>query len=143
MKLYLDTSALVSLYYPEACSERVVALVARSPVPFSQLHELEAKNALMLKVLRNEASPGAVQQTIAAIEEDLKAGSLVRARIDWPETFRAAIELASTHSRHVESRSLDVLHVAVAQAIGTERFVSLDDRQKALAKEAGLDLADV
>ena len=143
MKLYLDTSALVALYYPEACSERVVALVASSPVPFSPLHELEAKNALMLKVFRNEATLGAVRQTMAAIEEDLKAGSLVRSAIDWPETFRAAIELASTHSRHVESRSLDVLHVAVAQAIGTERFVSLDDRQKALAKEAGLDLADV
>ena len=52
MMVYLDTSALVSLYYPETASERAAAFVAGKPVPFSHLHELEARNALMLKVFR-------------------------------------------------------------------------------------------
>ncbi len=142
MKLYLDTSALVSLYYPESRSERIAALVDGSPLPFSSLHELETKNALMLKAFREEASPEAVRETLAAIETDLKGGSLVRPTVDWAETFRAAVNLATKHSRHVGTRSLDVLHVALAQAIGTERFVSTDDRQKALAKKAGLNVAD-
>jgi predicted nucleic acid-binding protein len=143
VKLYLDTSALVSLYYPEACSARVAALVAGFPLPFSALHELEAKNALMLKVFRKEAAPEAARETIEAIAVDVKSGSLIRPTVDWMEAFRAAVDLATKHSGHVGTRSLDVLHVALAQAIGSKRFASLDDRQKALAKKAGLDVVDV
>jgi predicted nucleic acid-binding protein len=143
LSLYLDTSALVSLYYPESCSERVAALVAGLPLPFSALHELEINNALELKLFRKECSAEAVRGTLAAIEEDLRSGTLVRPAIDWPDTFRAAVDIAQGHSRHVGSRSLDVLHVAVAQTIEAERFASTDERQNALAKQVGLELAVV
>ena len=54
MTLWLDTSALVSLYVPKARSARVARLVRRAgePIPFSQLHELELANALRLRVFR-------------------------------------------------------------------------------------------
>ena len=141
--VYLDTSALVSLYYPETASERAAAFVAGKPVPFSHLHELEARNALMLKVFRKEATVGESDRTVAAMQEDLKSGSLVRPEVDWITVFRAATALATEHSRRIGARSLDVLHVAAAQALKAERFASFDDRQKDLAKKAGLNVARI
>ena len=44
--IYLDTSCLVKLYYPEPESARVAALVRRKPICCNSLHELEFHNAL-------------------------------------------------------------------------------------------------
>jgi predicted nucleic acid-binding protein len=143
VRVYLDTSALVSLYYPEQCSGRVAALVAGFPLPFSHLHELEAKNALMLKVYRREAGMAAVGKTMEAMGADLKTGSLFRPPTDWMAVFRDAVELAVKHSQRLGFRSLDVLHVTLARSTGAERFVSLDERQKELARRAGLRVARV
>ena len=57
MTLWLDTSALVSLYVPEARSARVARLVRRAgePLAFSQLHELELANALRLRMFHRDA----------------------------------------------------------------------------------------
>ena len=88
MKLYLDTSALVSLYYPESCSDRVAAFVAGFPLPFSPLHELETKNALMLKVFRGEADLKAVRDKLRS------AGNPAKVAITAP--MRKLIELPNT-----------------------------------------------
>jgi predicted nucleic acid-binding protein len=142
---WLDTSALVSLYVPEARSERVARLVGRSrePIPFSQLHELELVNALRLRMFRREARPAQVDATLARIVEDLNAGTLARAALDWPAVLGSALELADRHTSRVGCRSLDVLHVAAATAFGARRFVTADRRQAALARRAGLAIARV
>ena len=88
--LWLDTSALVSLYVPEARSARVARLVRRvgEAIPFSQLHELELANALRLRVFRREAKRQQVDATRARIAEDLDAGILHRVAVDWPRRSR-------------------------------------------------------
>jgi predicted nucleic acid-binding protein len=91
--LWLDTSALVSLYVPEARSARVSRLVRRAgePIPFSQLHELELTNALRLRVFRREAKRKQVDATRARIAEDLDAGILRRVAVDWPVALLAQL----------------------------------------------------
>jgi predicted nucleic acid-binding protein len=137
----LDTSVLVSLYVPEARSERVARLVRRAgePVPFSQLHELELTNALRLRLFRREATPRLVDATLAHVGEDLHEGVLRRVAIEWPATFAKALELANRHTAHVGPRSLDLLHVAAAVTGEHRRFVTADRRQGTIARRAGLE----
>ena len=140
MTLWLDTSALVSLYVPEARSERVARLVRRGaePIPFSQLHELELANALRLRVFRREARPRQVNATLARIGDDLEAGVLQRVAVDWPLALARAIELADRHTSHVGCRSLDLLHVSAAMLSAIGGFVTADRRQGTVARRAGL-----
>jgi predicted nucleic acid-binding protein len=140
MSLWLDTTVLVSLYVPEARSQRVARLVQRAgePIPFSQLHELEFSNALRLRLFRREAKRKAVDATVARIAEDLHEGVLRRAALEWPATFSKALELSDRFTPRVGSRSLDLLHVAAALLARSDRFVTADRRQAALARRAGM-----
>ncbi len=142
MTVWLDTSVLVSLYVPEARSERVARIVRRAgePIPFSQLHELELTltNALRLRVFRREARPRLVDATLVRIGEDLDDGVLRRVAIEWPAALAKAIELANHHTSRLGCRSLDLLHVAAATISGSRRFVPADLRQSTVARRAGL-----
>jgi predicted nucleic acid-binding protein len=138
--LWLDTSVLVSLYVPEARSERVARLVRRfgEPIPFSQLHELELANALRLRVFRRDVKSKRVDETLARVAEDLQAGILQRVAIEWPVALARTIELADRYTSGVGCRSLDLLHVAAAVVSGNRRFVTADRRQGTVARRAGL-----
>ncbi|MCK5197849.1 MAG: type II toxin-antitoxin system VapC family toxin, partial [Spirochaetales bacterium] len=58
MKLYIDSSVLVKLYYPEPESRILSEWIInqKQPILFTQFHELEMTNAFALKVFRNEIS---------------------------------------------------------------------------------------
>ncbi len=145
MTLWLDTSALVSLYVPEARSARVARLVRRAgePIPFSQLHELELSNALRLRVFLGVAKRKQVDATLARVTEDLGAGILHRVAVDWPAVLAKAIELADRHTPRVGCRSLDLLHVSAAMISASDRFVTADRRQGTVARRAGLQTTRV
>ena len=140
MTVWLDTSALVSLYVPEARSERVARIVRRAgePIPFSQLHELELADALRLRVFRREVRSKLVDATLVRIGEDLHDGVLRRVAIEWPAALVKAIELANHHTSRIGCRSLDLLQVAAATISGSRHFVTADLRQSTVARRAGL-----
>jgi predicted nucleic acid-binding protein len=50
-----------------------------------------------------------------------------------------AEHLARRHAAVLGTRTLDILHVAAALALGATRFVTSDRRQASLAKAARLD----
>lgn len=143
MSSYLDSSALIKLYVPEAGSERVSEYARRlpHPLPFSHLHELEMKNALHLKLFRREAAAKAVDESIRAMDGDLAAGVLSRPELDWFDVFRRAWTLAREHSAKIGCRSLDLLHVASALFLEATDFLTFDDRQARLARATGLEVA--
>lgn len=137
---YLDSSALIKLYVPEAGSQRVsqYARALPHPIPFSHLHELEMKNALQLKLFRREATATAVDASGLSIDEDFADGVLSRPELNWFDVFRRASTLAREHSSTTGARSLDLLHVASALVLETTTFLTFDDRQARLARAAGL-----
>ncbi len=56
-----------------------------------------------------------------------------------PETaLKVAVDLARKHVAHIGTRTLDSLHVACALELKADRFWTFDERQKKLAKAAGL-----
>ncbi|MBI4411233.1 MAG: type II toxin-antitoxin system VapC family toxin [Deltaproteobacteria bacterium] len=140
MKTYLDSSALVKLYYPEAESERVSRWVSQSnqPLLFTSIHELELQNTFALKVFRGEIKPSQMKQALRLVEGDLKRGLFLKQDIHWGELFAVALQLSYRHTRKIGCRSLDILHVSLASSFECSHFISFDDRQIRLARKAGL-----
>jgi len=139
----LDTGCFVKLYYPEADSAQIIALIQGQPVGYTTLHELEFVNALQLKTFFNHAPPQQVTSARGLVESDLKSGVLVSAGGDWPNILREAVKLAEHHTGTVGCRSLDILHCAAAKVLAATEFLSTDTRQKKLAAAMNLNLVTI
>lgn len=140
MRRYFDTAVLLKLYIREANSDEVVALTeaAPPPLPFTHLHRLEIKNAIYLKTGRNEISSAEAKHGLALLQHDLASGLLHAPQYDLAASFNRAEDLAVRHAAPTLARSLDILHVAIALEIECDHLVSFDNRQRAIAKRAGL-----
>lgn len=145
MTAYIDSSALIKLYVKEAGSVKVANYVngLTAPLPFSPLHEVELKNALRLKLFRQEAPRLVVDASIRLIDEDLASGILQRPNLDWRDVFRKAEDLSREHTARLGCRSLDLLHIASAVLLRAGEIVTFDARQANLATRVGLKLMQV
>ncbi len=139
---YLDTAVFVKGYIPERDSDRATAILQAEgfPLLFSHFHEVEIPNAIRLKRFRGEIGRNEENVAIRLFRDDIKAGRLVRANYDLAEVFRRTESLSAKYSGDVGSRSLDLLHVAVALEAGCRAFASFDDRQRTVAAACGLAL---
>lgn len=142
---YLDSSAIIKLYYSEPDTKAVSAFVRTlaAPIVFSHLHSLEVRNSLRLKVFRREASAAELKRSLNLIDDDLDGGLLVRPDLNWFEVFRRAETLSRNHSSRLGSRSLDILHVASCLLLDADELLTFDDRQAGLAKRCGLNLVTI
>ena len=144
MKTYVDSSALVAIYVPERFSKTARQSVRAVPqIPFTQLHELEVRNAFELLVGRALITREECRAIQAQLDADLDSQRLARVSLDLDRVFTSASDLSLTYTAKVLTRSLDLLHVAAAQAMMCRRLVSADDRQLRVAKAAGLAVADI
>ena len=82
MKIYADTSFLVSLYSPDANSAAAVRAVKSSAGErfVTILAELELLNAFGLRVFRNEVTEAQAQSSLSDFEKDLRDGLFLLAR---------------------------------------------------------------
>ena len=144
MTTYIDSSALVAVYVPERHSPSARRALGRVPqVPYTLLHELEVANAFALLLGRRSITAGEHRAIRTQVRDDVEAHRLVPTALDWPQTFAGACELSESYTPTLLTRSLDLLHVAAARALGCKVFVSADDRQLAAAKAAGLKAVDI
>ena len=141
--IYLDTSALVKLYLLEKGSEFVQSCVASQdePLPIWELQEAELTNALHLKVFWNELSVAQAEIQIGYFQDRMKRGLYY-----FPEIRRADLmhtfHRLSRETPRTGCRTMDILHVACALQLESCRFLTFDDRQRALARIAGLNVID-
>lgn len=140
MSAYADTGFLCSLYSPDAHTPRAATRMARQPLPlpFVWLHQLELRNALRLRVFRGEITPPQREAALNLILADLAGGVLSPASPLHAAMMTEAERLSALYSEKLGTRSLDILHVASALVLGATEFLTLDRRQTALAKAAGL-----
>ncbi len=144
MTTYIDSSVLVAVYVPERFSASARRTLSHVPqVPYTLLHELEVANAFALLLGRRSITVAEHRAIGAQVRDDVEAQRLVPTAVDWPQTFAGACELSQSCTPTLLTRSLDLLHVAAAGAIGCKVFVSADDRQLAAAKAAGLKAVDI
>lgn len=142
MNAYLDSSALVKLYYPEPESERVERWVYQhqARLLFTSLHALEIRNAMNLKLFRNEISEVQYAEWVRRFEQDRSSGVLSAFVPNWTPVLSHAERIAETSSRRVGTRALDILHIAVACDSSADIFLTHDARQGHAAEQCGLQV---
>ena len=140
MKIYADTSVLFSLYITDANSPKADAWRQANPFPldFTGFHRIELRNALSLAAFQQRLTSVEVQAAWQEVEQDLASGLLAANPDLWEKLLREAESLAELHTPTIGSRSLDILHVATALALGATEFCTFDTRQGKLARLAGL-----
>lgn len=144
MTTYIDSSALVAVYVPERLSAHARAVVrASGQLPFTPLHRLEVENAFELLVGRRVLTRDERDAVRQQLQDDIDSQRLRSVSVDLERVFADAAELSIAHSARLLTRSLDVLHVAAALALGCSRFVSADDRQIALSRALRLKTVDI
>jgi hypothetical protein len=80
-----------------------------------------------------------VLEALADLEEDVQAGVWEAPAYDLADVHATAERLARRHAAALGTRSLDILHVAAALALGANCFVTGDRRQASLARAANLE----
>lgn len=144
MTTYVDSSVLVAVYVPERFSKVARQVVRAVPqIPFTQLHDLEVRNAFELLVGRNLITREECRAIQAQLDDDLEGQRLARVSLDLDRVFASATDLSRTHTDRFLTRSLDLLHVAAARVMMCSTFASADDRQLAVAKATGLKVTDI
>lgn len=143
--VYVDTSVIVKLYIKEEYSQESSNWLKENneAIPLTSFHELELINAIHLKQSRTEITLEKTRLIMARFEEHEKSGIYYRPQLDWSDIFIHAIDLSKKHSSSIGSRPLDILHVASALSINSDRFLTLDDRQIRLAALAGLKIENI
>jgi predicted nucleic acid-binding protein len=129
MSLYLDTSCLLKLFFPEPESARTAFLVSRERrVAVSSLARLEALVQIQARAAGGLLSARAVAGLLRMID-----GTLACAPYDVVTTpggiDRVAEKQILPISRSVHCRTLDRLHLAAMQALGLSRLLTNDDIQ--------------
>ena len=137
---YFDSGVLLKLYVREPNSAQAVALVhEKGAAPLlTALHRLEMKAAIGQKQGRGEITAAERDAVLVNFENDIAAGVFVEVAPDWPAVFARAESLATAHASANLCRSLDTLHIALAQELGGKELCTFDSRQSAMAKAAGL-----
>jgi predicted nucleic acid-binding protein len=140
LKTYADTSFLVRLYLTQSDSQKALAFMRdfRDPLPFTPLHRHELRDALRLAVFRKEIDAERRKAVFLDIESDLQDGILTHTRPSRGPTLSAKPSNWERITRKQGVRSVDLLHVGIAQALGMKQFLTFDARQAELAKAAGL-----
>jgi predicted nucleic acid-binding protein len=143
--IYLDTSAIVKLYFREDRSKEVATWLEahNQAIPLTRFHELELINAVQLKFFRGEIVAEEIELFLKRLEDHETRGVYYRPQLDWTEVLETAVDLSKKFAGALASRSLDILHVAAARCMGVARFLSLDTRQIQLAENAGLTIASI
>ena len=137
--IYLDTSAFAKLHVAESDSLRIVELVQRQsdPLPLTDIQEAELINAIYLKVFWKLVRSREAATQIDAIRKNKKSGLYYTPDINRNSVLMTFLDLA-VHTQTIGSRTLDILHVAYAVQLQPDIFVTFDDRQRKLARKAGL-----
>jgi predicted nucleic acid-binding protein len=138
LSVYADSSFLVSLYIADANSTAAAAEMPRLrlPIMVTSLGELELENAIQLRIFRNQIA-SRERRPLALFRADVDTRVVTLHPLS-EAIYAEARRLAARWTSRFGSRTLDILHVAAAIVLGADSFHTFDDRQKKLAKAAGL-----
>ena len=139
---YFDSAIIVKLYVQEANSPNAVALVGdeTAPYPLTPWQDVETRTAMRLKAFRGEITANELSVSLAAFDEDIRLGRWETPPHDPARIWRLTGELSARHAATVGCRTLDLVHVAAALAVGATAFLTFDARQKEVARLEGLEV---
>jgi predicted nucleic acid-binding protein len=141
LSVYADTSFLVSLYVLDVNSGLAAAGMKRAnlPILITPFGELELTNAISLRLFRRELKATEAKAAYSLVRKDIEDGVLEIKPIP-NAAFERAKQIARRGTPRLGTRTLDVLHVALAVQFGDKAFYTFDARQAKLAAFEGLAL---
>lgn len=141
---YADTSFLVSLYVLDVNSALAATGMRRASLPIltTPFGELELTNAISLRLFRKELKATEIKAAHNIVNKDVEAGVLQVKPIP-NAAFERARQIARRRTPRLGTRTLDVLHVALALQFGAKVFYTFDARQAKLAVAEGLSVAEL
>jgi predicted nucleic acid-binding protein len=141
LKVYADTSFIVSLYSPDANSASAAHTMQMSSAQafVTTFGELEVVNAMGLRIFRKEVSPAQAQSSLLAFENDLRDG-IFQLRGLPDSVFDRARTLSRQTTAKLGTRTADLLHVAAALELGVDHLYTFDLHQRKLAQTLRLKL---
>lgn len=139
MKIYVDTSFLISLYSLDINSAAAARTMqaSRGDHLVSTLGELEAANALQLRVFRKEVSAAQAHSSAAAFEKDLRDG-VFQLQPLTDQAFEKARQLSRQNTARLGTQTADLLHVAAALDPRADYLYTFDQQQRKLAQTVGM-----
>jgi len=140
--VFVDTSSLFKLYYPEDDSERVEQyLLGCERVLVSALTRVEIYSVAARKVRMRELDDEGFRVLTSAFDQDWLGGSFRIIELT-ATVLLEAVTLVERGGLRREARTLDALQLASALSSGCDTFLCHDLRLKALAANSGLASAD-
>jgi predicted nucleic acid-binding protein len=141
LSTYVDTSFLVSLYLTDRHVQVAERLMATSPaIWITPFHVAEWTHAVEQHVFRGVLSRTEADRYHERFQQHRESGLWLEVALP-DSVFDLCAELARRHAARLGVRTLDTLHVASALELKAERFWTFDDRQKKMARAAGLKTA--
>lgn len=138
MNIYADTSFFVSLYLSDAHSQEAERRIRANPaVWLTPLHVAEWTHAVEQHVFRKLISRSEADRLHHQFQQHRETGAWVEIALA-ESALELCAQLARRHAARMGVRTLDTLHVAAAVELKARRFWTFDERQKRLARAAGL-----
>jgi predicted nucleic acid-binding protein len=140
--VYLDTSALAKLYFPEPGSaELEAALVDRRDLIISDLGITELTSAAVRQMRQGTLSAAQAHRIYQRVWRDVAWGEFRNAELTSAAHREAERLLMNTR---LELRAADALHLGLSTLIGARVLVTFDQRMRAAARALGtLELPDL
>ncbi len=140
--IYIDTGILIKSYILEKNSPEAIKIIelAEEPILFSHLHAIEIPNAIRLKHFRGEISKSEEAAAMHIFRSDVEEKRLASPRYNLAEAFHRAEKLSAKFSGEFGTRSLDLLHIAIALEAKCKFFASFDQRQHKVASMSGMKI---
>ena len=141
MKIYADTSFLISLYSPDANSVAAAGAMRSSTGNhyITVFGELEVVNAIGLRVFRKELSSSQAQSSLKDFESDVHNGVFQLQPLS-DQVFERARQLSRQTTARLGTGTADLLHVAAALELGMDCLFTFDLQQRKLAQAVRLKL---
>jgi len=138
--VYCDSSFLVALNVPDAWTPaaRAMATGYRDPIPLVPVGEIELFTRIHRALGERRLDMTEHAFVLWQIEQDISDGILVRKSPAAQELLGEALRLAKKYAPRLNTRPLDILHVAAARVLRYSSFASLENRQRDLASASGL-----
>ena len=140
MSLYLDTSCLLKLLFPEPETARVMQLVVTEEhVVVSTLAHLEACSQLHARTVGGLLSRPAARRLVERLDAILRQAPYELARTPADVVDDAGAQLRSFPG-DAYCPTLDRLHLAAMQGLDVSRLLTNDDAQARAARALGFSV---
>jgi predicted nucleic acid-binding protein len=142
---YFDTGLVLKLVVKEPLSKSVLDFVSSRMlvVPYTGFVELECANAIAAKVYRGEFDPSQSSAALDLIGDFVRQSLFVRIPLDMSAVVRDTVELVARSTSSTGCRTLDLIHIASALALGAKVFATGDSRQAKAARVCGLEVVEI